>query len=185
MVHLALVRSPFAHARIVSIDTSQATAADGVVGVWTGEDLPEQGAMPIALTVSEDLKVPSLLPLSVGSVKHVGDVVAVVAATTQAAALDAAELVDVDYEELPAVVDPLAALEEGSPLVHPDLGTNVCATWGMDSVTLGTGGNVEEAISAAENDPDQVVIRRTLRQNRITPGFIEPTIRPNRETSCQ
>lgn len=174
MVHLALVRSPFARARIVSIDTSQATAADGVVGVWTGEDLPEQGAMPIAWTVSEDLKVPSLLPLSVGSVKHVGDVVAVVAATTQAAALDAAELVDVDYEELPAVVDPLAALEEGSPLVHPDLGTNVCATWGMDSVTLGTGGNVEEAISAAENDPDQVVIRRTLRQNRITPGFIEP-----------
>lgn len=174
MVHLAMVRSPFAHATIVSIDTAAAAAADGVVGVWTGEDLPEQGAMPIAWTVSDDLKVPSLLPLSVGAVKHVGDVVAVVAATSPAAALDAAELVDVDYEELPVVVDPLAALEEGSPLVHPDLGTNVCATWGMDSAALETGGDAAKAIAEAEADPDQVVIRRTLRENRITPGFIEP-----------
>ena len=174
MVHLAMVRSPFAHATIVSIDTAAAAAADGVVGVWTGEDLPEQGAMPIAWTVSDDLKVPSLLPLSVGAVKHVGDVVAVVAATSPAAALDAAELVDVDYEELPVVVDPLAALEEGSPLVHPDLGTNVCATGGRDSAALETGGDAAKAIAEAEADPDQVVIRRTLRENRITPGFIEP-----------
>jgi carbon-monoxide dehydrogenase large subunit len=75
---------------------------------------------------------------------------------------------------LPVVTDPLAALEPDSPLVHPELGTNVCATWGMDSAGLGTGGDVEEAIRAAEADPEQVVIRRTLIQNRITPAFVEP-----------
>src|SRR5699024_9106257 len=70
--------------------------------------------------------------------------------------------------------DPMAAKQEGSPLVHPDLGTNVCATWGLDSVTLGTGGDAAAAIREAESDPDQVVLRRTLRQNRITPAYIEP-----------
>lgn len=174
MVHLSVLRSPVAHATITSIDTEEARAATGVVGVWTGEDLPEQGAMPTAWTVSEDMLTPPLLPISVGTVKHVGDIVAVVAATSKEAADDALELIDVDYDEQPVVVDPVAARAEGSPLVHPDLGTNVAATWGMDSVTLGTGGDAAEAIRAAQADPDQVVVRRTLRQNRITPAYMEP-----------
>ena len=174
MVHLSLLRSPVAHATITTLDTDEARQAPGVVGVFTGRDLPEQGAMPTAWTVSEDMLTPELLPVSVGTVKHVGDIVAVVAATSKEAADDALELIDVDYDELPVVVDPLAARAEGSPLVHPELGTNVCATWGLDSVTLGTGGDAEEAIRAAEADPDQVVVRRTLRQNRITPAYMEP-----------
>lgn len=174
MVHLSLLRSPVAHATITTLDTDEARRARGVLGVWTGADLPEQGAMPTAWTVSEDMLTPELLPVSVGSVKHVGDIVAVVAATSKEAADDALELIDVDYDEQPVVVDPLAARAEGAPLVHPDLGTNVCATWGLDSVSLGTGGDAAEAIREAESDPDQVVIRRTLRQNRITPAYMEP-----------
>lgn len=174
MVHLSVLRSPVAHATITSIDTEEARRAKGVVGVWTGADLPEQGAMPTAWTVSEDMLTPELLPISVGTVKHVGDIVAVVAATSKEAADDALELIDVDYDELPVVVDPVAARAEGAPLVHPELGTNVCATWGLDSVTLGTGGDAADAIRAAEADPDQVVVRRTLRQNRITPAYMEP-----------
>ena len=174
MVHLSMLRSPIAHATITDIDTTAAKAAPGVVGVWTGEDLPEQGQMPTAWTVSDDMRTPTYLPVSTGSVKHVGDIVAVVAATTKELADDAVELIDVSYDELPVVMDPVAALAEGAALVHPDLGTNVAATWGMDSAALGTGGSVDEAIAAAEADPDQVVIRRTLRENRITPAYIEP-----------
>lgn len=174
MVHLSMVRSPVAHATIASIDVSAALAAPGVVGVWTAADLPEAGAMPTAWTVSDNMLTPPLLPLTSGVVKHVGDLVAVVAADTKEEADDAAGLVVVDYDALPVVTDPMAALEDGAPLVHPDLGTNVCATWGMDSASLGTGGDIDAAIAAAEADPDQVVIRRTLRQNRITPAFVEP-----------
>lgn len=174
MVHLSLLRSPVAHARLTNIDTGAAKQAPGVVGVWTGADLPEQGQMPTAWTVSEDMLTPPFFPVSVGAVKHVGDIIAVVAATSKEEADDAVELIDVDYEDLPVVTDPVAALADGAPLVHPELGTNVCATWGLDSGALGTGGSAAEAIRAAEADPDQVVIRRTLRQNRITPAYIEP-----------
>ena len=174
MVHLSLLRSPVAHARLTNIDTGAAKQAPGVVGVWTGADLPEQGQMPTAWTVSEDMLTPPFFPVSVGAVKHVGDIIAVVAATSKEEADDAVELIDVDYEDLPVVTDPVAALAAGAPLVHPELGTNVCATWGLDSGALGTGGSAAEAIRAAEADPDQVVIRRTLRQNRITPAYIEP-----------
>src|SRR5699024_6694783 len=174
MLHLSLLRSPVAHATITTLDTDDARRAPGVVGVWTGADLPEQGPMPTAWTVSDDMRTPELLPVSVGTVKHVGDVVAVVAATSKEAADDALELIDVDYDELPVVVDPLAARAEGSALVHPEMGTNVCATWGLDAVGPGTGGDVDEAVRAAEADPDQVVVRRTLRQNRITPAYMEP-----------
>lgn len=174
MVHLSLLRSPVAHATITSLDTDAARQAPGVVGVWTGQDLPEQGAMPTAWTVSDDMQTPELLPLSVGAVKHVGDVVAVVAAISKSAADDALELIDVDYDDLPVVVDPVAARAEGASLVHPELGSNVCATWTLDSKEIGTGGDASAAIREADSDPDQVVIRRTLRQNRITPAYMEP-----------
>lgn len=174
MVHLSVLRSPLAHATITAIDTSEARSASGVLGVWTGEDLPEQGQMPTAWTVSEDMRTPTYMPVTTDTVKHVGDIVAVVAAISKEAADDALNLIDIDYDELPVVVDPMAAKQPDADLVHPDLGTNVCATWGMDSVALGTGGDAREAIRVAETDPDQVVVRRTLRQNRITPAYIEP-----------
>src|SRR5690625_6947408 len=71
MVHLSLLRSPVAHARLTNIDTDAAKQARGVVGVWTGADLPEQGQMPTAWTVSEDMLTPPYFPVSVGAVKHV------------------------------------------------------------------------------------------------------------------
>ena len=103
-----------------------------------------------------------------------GEGVAVVVARSAAEARDAAELVEVDYDDLPPVLDMEAALAEGATLVHPDLGTNENATWVFDSGAAGTGGSVDEAIAAAEADPDSVVIRRRLRQQRLIPAFMEP-----------
>src|SRR5699024_7550179 len=105
MLHLSLLRSPVAHATITELDTTEAKQAPGVVAGLTGAGLPEQGPMPTAWTVSDDMRTPEYLPISVGSVKHVGDIVAVVAATSKAAADDALELIDVDYDELPVVTD--------------------------------------------------------------------------------
>src|SRR5699024_6895467 len=141
MMHQSVLRSPVAHARLAGHDTQAARDAPGVVGVWTGADLPEHGQMPTARTVSEDMLTPQFLPLSVGAVKHVGDIIAVVAAASKEEADDAIELIDVDYQDLPVITDPVAALAEGAPLVHPELGINVCATWELDSGTLGTGGS--------------------------------------------
>ncbi len=124
---MAVVRSPYAHARITSIDTAAAKAAEGVVAVFTGADLRDdwKAAMPCAWPVTEDMKSPEHYPLAVDEVHYEGDGVAVVIADTRAHAIDAAELVDVDYEPLEALVDVAAAAQDGAALVHDELGTNV------------------------------------------------------------
>ena len=101
-VVMAVVRSPYAHARITSIDTAAAEAAEGVVAVFTGADLRDdwKAPMPCAWPVTEDMKSPEHFPLAVDEVHYQGDGVAVVIADTRAHAVDAAELVDVDYEPL-------------------------------------------------------------------------------------
>ncbi|MEU6647149.1 xanthine dehydrogenase family protein molybdopterin-binding subunit [Saccharomonospora sp. NPDC046836] len=122
-LHLAFVRSPFAHAEITGIDLSEAVKADGVVAVYTAADLdlpPVQQFME----VNPQCERP---PLAIGRVRFVGDPVAVVVAETAAAAADAVELVDVDYEPLPAVVDMEEAVEPDAPLQFPDLGSNIAA----------------------------------------------------------
>ena len=120
MLHAAIVRSPHAHARIVSIDTSKAEALPGVVRVVTGKDvaeraapLPSFGAGPIV----QDM-------IAIEKVRHYGETVAAVIAEDRYIAEDACELIEVTYEQLPVVLDPIAAREEGSPLVHEALGTN-------------------------------------------------------------
>ncbi len=123
MLHLAFVRSPLAHAAVIGIDTARAAAAPGVVAVLTAADLDlpaHHGLIP----VNPDVPRP---PLATDRVRFVGEAVAVVAAESKAAAVDAAELVEVDYDPLPAVVDPEAALEPGAPLQFPELGTNLAA----------------------------------------------------------
>ena len=106
MLHLAMVRSPFAHARITAIDTSQAKASPGVIDVITGADVKdEQGALPCAWPITPDQKSQPHPAIAVDRVAFAGEVVAVVVARTVAQARDAAELVDVDYDELPAVLD--------------------------------------------------------------------------------
>ncbi|MGL5927604.1 MAG: xanthine dehydrogenase family protein molybdopterin-binding subunit, partial [Dermatophilaceae bacterium] len=172
MLHLAMVRSPFAHARITAVDTADAAAAPGVVAVLTGADVAQtQGALPCAWPITADQKAPAHPSIAVDRVAFAGEIVAVVAARSAAAARDAAELVDVDYDELPATLDLKKAAADES-LAHPELGTNVSAVWTFDSAEAGTGENVEDAIAAAR--ADGIVIEREYRQQRLIPAFMEP-----------
>ncbi|TYL51410.1 xanthine dehydrogenase family protein [Nocardioides sp. BGMRC 2183] len=176
MLHLAMVRSPFPHARITNIDTAAAKASPNVVAVLTGADLGEaQGACINAWPVVTDQVTPTHLPMPTDRVAFAGETVAVVVARSAAAARDASELVEVDYEELPAALDlkeAAAAHESGGTLAHPDLGTNVSAVWRFDSAEAGTGGDVEEAIAQAR--ANGILIEREYRQQRLIPAFMEP-----------
>ncbi len=170
MQHLAILRSPFAHARITGIDTTAARSMPGVVAVFTGADLAaEQGSLPCAWPITEDMKAPPAPSLAVDTVNFAGEAVAVVVARSAYEAHDALEAIDIDYDELPMVLDLAGAVADGADLVHPDLGTNVSAVWTFDSAEAGTGGDVEQAIRDAE-----VVIQRTFRQQRLIPAFMEP-----------
>jgi carbon-monoxide dehydrogenase large subunit len=176
MLHLAMVRSPFAHATIVSIDTSAAKAATNVVGVFTGKDVADdQGVLINAWAITTDQVTPTHTPVAVDRVVFAGEIVAVVVARTAAEARDAVELVDVEYDELPAALDlkeAAAADADNGVLAHPDLGTNKSAFWKFDSAEAGTGGNVDEAIEKARGDG--IVIEREYRQQRLIPAFMEP-----------
>lgn len=172
MVHLAMVRSPFAHARITSIDASAAKEAANVIAVYTAADFPDgMGACANAWPITPEQVTPDHLPMVGERVACAGEIVAVVVARTAAQARDAAELVDVDYDVLPAVLDGLEAMKD-EVLAHPDKGTNKSAFWKLDSAEAGTGGNVEEAIAAAREDG--IVIEREYRQQRLIPAFMEP-----------
>ncbi|MGU3581943.1 xanthine dehydrogenase family protein molybdopterin-binding subunit [Rhodococcus sp. C26F] len=169
MLHAAILRSPVAHARITGLDVSEARGKPGVVAVYTGADLAEeQGSLPCAWPITEDMKTPNAPALAVGTVRFAGEAVAVVVARSAYEAHDALDAIDVDYEDLPVVLDLESAAQDGD-LVHPDLGTNVSATWVFDSAEAGSGGNVEDAIRDAE-----VVVERTFRQQRLIPAFMEP-----------
>ena len=175
MLHLAMVRSPHAHARITSIDTSAAKQADGVLGVWTGPELAgSETGLPCAWPITEGMKSPTHPAVAQTEVNFAGEVVAVVAARSVAEARDAADLIDVEYEELPVVLDLEAALAPGAPLAHPELGTNENATWEFDSASAGTGEDVEALIRSARDDPDSVVVERRYREQRLIPAFMEP-----------
>jgi carbon-monoxide dehydrogenase large subunit len=172
MLHLAMVRSPFAHARILSVDTSAAKQAPNVVAVFSGADVAEeQGVLANAWPITPDQVAPVHPPIAVDRATFAGEVVAVVIARSAAEARDAAELVDVDYEELPAALD-LKEAAKDKALAHPDLGTNKSALWVFDSAEAGTGGAVEEAIDKARTDG--VLIEREYRQQRLIPAFMEP-----------
>ena len=172
MLHLAMVRSPYAHATIRSIDTTAAKAATNVVTVLTGADLGEsQGVNINAWPITPDQVAPVHVPMPSDRVAFAGETVAVVVARTAAEARDAAELVDVEYDELPAALD-LKKSAADEVLAHPDLGTNKSALWVFDSAEAGTGGNVDEAIEKARSDG--IVIEREYRQQRLIPAFMEP-----------
>jgi carbon-monoxide dehydrogenase large subunit len=163
MVHAAVLRSPYAHARISRIDTAAAKTMPGVVAVLTGADVNEHcGAVPCAASIP-DLKAPRHTVLAGDRVYFVGHAVAVVVASDPYAAHDAVEAIEVDYDPLPVVVSPEDALKDGSPLTHPDLGTNVSFTTTM------TSGDIDEAFRKA----DRVVKQRIVHQ-RLTPMPIEP-----------
>ena len=171
LLHLAILRSPLAHARITAIDTSAARAMSGVLAVYTGADLDPDGAvgMPCAWPITPDMKSPRRPMLATDTVTFAGEGVAVVVARSAYEADDALGAIDVDYADLPVVLDMEAALADGAPLVHPDLGTNRNAVWTFDSGVAGTGEDVEQAIASAE-----IVLKRRYRQQRLIPAFMEP-----------
>jgi aerobic carbon-monoxide dehydrogenase large subunit len=164
-LYAVIVRSPEAHARITSIDASEAQARDDVQLVLTGEDLADLAApLPMAWAPpGVEVKTPEHWPLARGKVCHVGDPVAVVVADTKYGAADAAEQVYVDYEPLPVVIDPEAALEDGAPVIHESLGTNHSYDWSLG------GGDVEKALGEAD-----VVIERRIVNHRTAGAAIEP-----------
>jgi carbon-monoxide dehydrogenase large subunit len=170
LLHLAILRSPVAHARIAHIDVAPALRQPGVVAAFTGRDLADaQGSLPCAWPVTADIVHPAHPALAVDEVRHTGEAVAVVVARDRASALDALSAIDVDYDPLPVVLDMDAAIAPGADLVHAEKGTNASYTWIFDSAEAGTGGNVDAALADAE-----VVIRRRYRQQRLIPAFMEP-----------
>jgi carbon-monoxide dehydrogenase large subunit len=172
MLYLAMVRSPVAHARITSIDTKAARESSGVVAVLTGRDVADkQGSLPCAWPITEDQKAPAHPAIAVDTVNFAGEVVACIVARSAAEARDAVELVEVEYDDLPVVLD-LETAAAGGDLVHPELGTNVSATWVFDSAEMGTGSSVEDAIREARDGG--VLVERNYRQQRLIPSFMEP-----------
>jgi carbon-monoxide dehydrogenase large subunit len=129
MAYLAIKRSPYAHAKINSIDTSAAEALDGVLGVFTGQDLLNDGvgALPCGWQVP-NINIPVQYALQVDKVRHVGDRVAIVVAESPYIAYDALDLIEVDYTPLPVALGAKAAMEAGV-LVHDEIADNVSYTW--------------------------------------------------------
>lgn len=169
MLHIALLRSPFAHAKITSLNVDAARTAPGVVAVLTGKDVAdEQGAIPSAWPVTPDQKAAPYLPIAIDHVAFAGEIVACVVARTAAQARDALDEIDIDYDELPVVLDLEEAFTD-EVLAQPELGTNLSAKWVFDSAAAGTGGDAEKAIADSE-----VVLERTYYQQRLIPAFMEP-----------
>lgn len=145
-LHAALVRSPHAHARIKTIDVSDVLVLAGIHAVWTHEDLgPARGRTPL-LIPQEALTAPQTqYVLAIDEVNYVGEAIAFVVAESRYIAEDAVERIRVEYEILPPVTDIVAAVQDGSPLVHDDLGTNTAAHY------VAHVGNVEDAFSQASH----------------------------------
>lgn len=166
MLHAALLRSPYAHARINGIDTAQASEAPGVVAVYTGADTEGDIApAPCAwLLPDSDLKIAEYHCVAKDTVRYVGDIVAVVVAESRYQAYDALDLIDVDYEPLDAVVEPKTAAADGAPQLHGEIEGNQAFHW-----TVTGGGDIGEAFSQAE-----VVVKETIVQQRLIPNAMEP-----------
>ncbi len=165
-LHMALVRSPEAHARVTAIDTSEALAAPGVCAVYTAADLEGDILAPLPMVWAPpgvEVNNPPHWSLAKDEVNCVGDPVAVVIGDDRGRVVDAAELVIVDYEPLDVVVDPERTLEDGAPLVHAELGTNRCMRWSLG------GGDLEAAWREAD-----VVVERRIVNHRMAAAPIEP-----------
>jgi carbon-monoxide dehydrogenase large subunit len=167
--YACFLRSPHAHARIRAIATDAAKAAPGVVAVYTGADIEgKMNGLPCGWLITDvngqPMKEPPHPPLAQGKVRYVGDHVAVVIAESLDEAKDAAELIEVDYEVLPAVVDPVSASAAGAPALHEQAPDNTCYVW-----TIGDKGAVDAAFAQAAH-----VTTLEFVNNRLIPNAIEP-----------
>ena len=161
-LHMALVRSPYGKANIRSVDISRAKAAEGVVAVYTHEETKGIGPVPVGGLVP-DAKVPNQPILADKQALFAGEPVVAVVAKTRYGARDAAELVEIDYEPLDAVVDLEAALEPGSPKVHEAYESNEAFIWGI------AGGDVEAGFREAD-----VIVKEKITNARVAPLALEP-----------
>jgi carbon-monoxide dehydrogenase large subunit len=163
MAHMVAVRSPVAHARLVGVDAAAARRAPGVLAVLTGDDLAGPvGRMPLLPIEGAEVADAPIPLLATGRVRFAGEPVAVVAATSRAAAVDAAELVEADYDPLPVLVDPHQALD-GAVRLHDHLDGNVLLRWRRRH------GDVDGAFAAAAR-----VVRGRFRMPRLVACPIEP-----------
>src|SRR6266446_4405380 len=174
-VYAAFVRSPHAHADVVAIDAAPARAVAGVLYVFTGHDLIAGGVGAIPTLIAErgggirnrdgsPFAEPTWYPLATDRVRHVGEPLAIVVATTPAAARDGADAVAVEYAVRRPVVDAVAALADGAPLVHAGVARNRCYDW-----ECGDAAATASAIATAAH-----VTRLTLLDNRLVTCFLEP-----------
>jgi carbon-monoxide dehydrogenase large subunit len=162
LLYVAFLRSPMAHARITRVDVTAAREKPGVVAVYSGRDFAdEQGSLPCAWPVTEDMVLPEHPPMAVDEVRYVGEAVACVVATDRYKAADALEAIEVEYEPLPPVLDMNEALQPGAPKVHE--AGNKAFTWKF------SGGDIDAAFRDAP-----VVIDREYRQQRLIPSAMEP-----------
>ncbi|KRS17438.1 xanthine dehydrogenase family protein molybdopterin-binding subunit [Roseovarius indicus] len=133
--YVHFLRSDVAHGKITGLDTAAAEAMPGVLRIFTGKDFEGVGGIPCGWQVTdkhgEPMQEPAHPVLAQGKVRHVGDPIAAVVAETREQARDAAEAIEVEIEDLPAVMDMKTALEEGAPKVHDDLSSNLCYDWGF------------------------------------------------------
>ena len=163
-------RSDRPHARITRIDTAQAKAAPGVVAVFTGADMAADnvGGLPCGWQIhnkdGSPMKEPPHPVLAIDKVRHVGDPIAVVIAETKQAAKDAAELLDIDMQDLPAAATMKAALKSGAALVHDDAPGNLCYDWQIGDKDL-----TDQAFAGAAK-----TVKLELTNNRLVPNAMEP-----------
>ena len=166
MVYCTILRSPYANAKINSIDGSEAEALDGVLGVYTAQDIEDSGtpgAIPVGWLLP-DLKTPDHPMLAKDTVRHVGDGVAIVIAEDQYTAHDALELIWVDYEPLDGIADPRKATEDGAPLVHEQAPNNIAFDWEI--------GDQEKTDAAFANAAHVATL--DIVNNRLIPNAMEP-----------
>src|ERR1041385_244050 len=161
MHHACIVRSPHGAAKIKSIDVKAASELPGVVAVFTGKDTEHMPPVPCGASLP-GLRVPHHHLMAIDRVYFVGHPVAVVVATDRYIARDAADLVEVDYEPLPAVTDPEKAIAPGAPPVHPEWPDNIAFTFHQE------GGDVNAAFGSAE-----VVIKQRITSQRLIPTAME------------
>ena len=166
MLYAAMLRSPYAHATIREIDTSEAAAASGVVAVYTGADTEgEIAPAPCAwLLPNSGLSIADYHCVAKDTVRYVGDIVAVVVAESREQAYDALDLIDVDYDPLDAVVEPKKAASKGAPQLHAEIEGNQAFHW-----TVTGGGDINDAFENAD-----VVVKETIVQQRLIPNAMEP-----------
>jgi carbon-monoxide dehydrogenase large subunit len=169
LTRAVFVRAPVAHARIVSVDLGEARAAPGVLGVWAAPDLAGKLVNDVASGTIKNLDGsasarPKRPVLAEGRVRHVGEAVALVVAETLQQARDAAELVAVEYDELPAVTDTAGALEKGAPQLHDEAPGNLCFDWGM-----GDRAATDAAFAGAAHH-----VSLDLINNRVVAASMEP-----------